>query len=197
MPENLSSSRLTLDWFFCDDGDASVTEALTPDARENTLAPLSDAFDAAPGVERKILSQEVFEQLKTLLDVDLGQIILSSWERYRLLSKYGDREAYPPEETILVPMIEHKIQSTHRPSVEILINEAPVGRLDFDIRLTLKLEGVVLKVRDGRVREIRAGSCRGSGTLRCGDILIKEQKTRKFDLPGRIDLGEGFAIPRA
>ena len=187
MPDDLRTDepKLTLNWFFAE---ASESPA-------DALEVIKDKLDDIENVEWKTLSNEVLAQLDQLLDIDLGKLIFSAWERYRLLRKYCDKEAYPPEETAFVPLAEHKIQSTHRPFVEIMINDTPVGRLDFDIRLTLDLEGLELKVRDGKVMAITAGSCRGSGTLKCGDVLLKEQKTREFALPGSIDFGEGWEIP--
>ncbi len=197
MPETETTNpKLTLNWFFWEDEAAKGESESEANGPEEAVTAMKDALGDVSGIEWKVLSNELMAQLESVLDVDLGKLVFSAWERYRLLCKYSDKEAYPPEQTILVPMAEHKIKSTHRPYVEIMVNDTPVGRLDFDIRLTLDLEGLVLKVRAGKVTEICAGLCRGTGTLKCGDVLITQQKTRKFELPGRIDLGEGLEIPR-
>ena len=70
-----------------------------------------------------------------------------------------------------------------------------MGSLEFTITLALKLEGVVLKVRGGKIREISAGRCRGKGTLECAGVALLQKETDAYDLPGRVSLGEGIDIP--
>lgn len=186
--------RLTLKWFFWDEAGVTL-ETEKSDQAVGPLDAVRTVFDNVVTVEWQAVSSELDSQLEELLQFDLGEVIVSAWESHRLLAKYADSEAYPPNQTILVPVAQHQIESTHQPYIEIKIDEAAIGRLDFDIRLTLDLEGLVLKVRDGQVREVCGGACRGAGTLRCGDVVLKEHKARRFDLPGKIDLGEGIAIP--
>ena len=187
--------RLTLKWFFWDDDGVTLERSRDGASGENPLDAVKSLFDEVVTVEWHAVSSELEAQLEELLEYDLGTVIVSAWESHRLLAKYADSSAYPPNQTILVPVAQHKIESTHQPYIEIKVDEAAVGRLDFDIRLTLDLEGLVLKVRDGQVREICGGACRGAGTLRCGDVVLKEHTARHFDLPGKIDLGAGIRIP--
>ena len=70
-----------------------------------------------------------------------------------------------------------------------------MGSLEFTITLALKLEGVVLKVRGGKIREISAGRCRGKGTLECAGVALLQKETDPYELPGRVSLGEGIDIP--
>ena len=70
-----------------------------------------------------------------------------------------------------------------------------MGTLEFTITLALKLEGVVLKVRGGKIREIAAGRCRGKGSLECAGVALLEKETDSVELPGRVSLGDGVDIP--
>ena len=58
------------------------------------------------------------------------------------------------------------------------------------------LEGIILKIQEGKIKEITTGTCKGKGTVECENILILERKTRPFCLPGSVSLGEGIPIVR-
>jgi hypothetical protein len=73
-------------------------------------------------------------------------------------------------------------------------NEKQVGKIEFNIDISLTLKGIILKIRDGRIKEILTGSCKGKGTVRYGNLVITEKETGSFTLPGSIDLGDGIPI---
>jgi hypothetical protein len=120
--------------------------------------------------------------------------MVKAWNKYRELLKYTDKEKYPPDVSVLVPLAEHTIKSEHKPYIEILINDKSVGKIDFNINISLTLKGIILKIRDGKIKEIQTGSCKGKGTIKCEDLVILEKETESFSLPGSINLGEGIPI---
>lgn len=91
-------------------------------------------------------------------------------------------------------MAEHTIKSEHKPYIEILINDKSVGKIDFNINISLTLKGIILKIRDGKIQEIQTGSCKGKGTIKCENFVILEKETESISLPGSINLGEGIPI---
>ena len=174
--------------------------ARTEDAREaieksSAGAKLKEAVGKLPGIEWSVVGKEIEAKIGDVLDVDIMGVLLGGWKKYRQLQQYRDTTKYPPEETILLSLTEHSIASSHHPKIEILAGEIPVGSLEFTITLALKLEGVVLKVRGGKIREISAGRCRGKGTLECAGVALLQKETDAYDLPGRVSLGEGIDIP--
>ncbi len=137
---------------------------------------------------------EIVEKMKDLLDIGIPEIMVSAWNKYRILVKYLDREKYPPGETFLVPLAEHTIRSIHHPFIEILINDQSVGKIQFDLDLSFDLKGATLKIQDGKIKEILVGSCKAKGVIKFEDVVILERETDSIDLPGRISLGEGLPI---
>ncbi len=134
------------------------------------------------------------ERFEPLLDVGLPDILAGAWNKYRLLLKYLDKEKYPPEEVILVPLVDHTIQSEHHPHLELLIDEKSIGKIEFQITLSLTLEGFTLKIQDGKIKEILTGTCKGEGTIKCENAVLVERELAPIRLPGSIDLGEGLPI---
>lgn len=137
---------------------------------------------------------EIIKNIGDLLNIGIPNIMVLAWNKYGELLKYTDKEKYPPDVSVLVPLAEHTIKSGHKPSIEILINDKPVGKIDFDINIALTLKGFILKIQDGKIKEIKTGTCKGKGTIKCEDFVILEKETESFPLPGSINLGEGAVI---
>ena len=146
------------------------------------------------GVGWGVIKEEIFKKLGDLLEISIPDILVAAWNKYQILLKYLDREKYPPNESFLVPLAEHCITSEHHPYVEILVNDQPVGKIGFDINVALTLEGIILKIQDGKIKEIFTSTCKGKGTISCDHKVILEKKTESVPLPGTIDLGQGIPI---
>lgn len=156
---------------------------------------LRSAFSKRGGqVDWPVAFDEIVNRIADLLDVGIVEIAVGAWNKYRALRKYADRKRYPPNETFLVPLVTHTIKSTHHPYIELLMDGKPIGRIDFSIDLELTLEGAILKIRDGRIVEIRVGSAKGEGRLKCEEFVLFERGTGPLELPGSIVLPEGIPI---
>ena len=167
-----------------DDGDGHVPAL----SIKETLTDLPEAM--AEGV-----SSEVMKKLEGVLDVDLADIVLEGWGKYKELLQYRDRTRYPPDQTILLPLAHHEIRSVHKPYVDVLLDDKPIGRVTFTVDLRLTFDGVVLVIRAGSIWEVKAGTCEGRGALSCGPVELVNRRIVKFDLPGRVKLPNGFPIP--
>ena len=135
------------------------------------------------------------DDIGELFNVKLGQDLLANaWRKYSELTEYADPEKHPPEETNLVPLGKHTLKIEYSPYLEILLQGQPLGKMIFDVKLALELEGFVLTIRDGKILKVRTGDCRGSGTVEYADKKILQRKLTKVNLPGAIDLGEGISL---
>ncbi len=139
------------------------------------------------------VSREVEDRLGEALQIDVVKILLGGWTKYGQFKELLERSKHSPDETLLLSLADHSIKSTHRPLVELLIDGGVVGRLEFEVQVALRLEGVVLKVRAGRVREIVAARGHLTGAVNCHGVVLVEVKSRPFELPGRFQLGEEIA----
>jgi hypothetical protein len=171
--------------FFPENGADGGAPALSV---KETLTDLPEAM--ADGV-----SSEVMEKLHGVLDVSIVDVVLEGWGKYKELLQYRDRTRYPPDQTILLPLAHHEIRSVHKPYVDVLLDDKPIGRVTFTVDLRLTFDGVVLVIQDAAIWEVKAGTCEGRGALGCGDVELVNKRITKFDLPGRIKLPNGFPIP--
>ncbi len=137
---------------------------------------------------------EIAAKTTDLLDMPLSGILFKVWNRAGILKKYVDPEKYGPDEVFLVELLDHTVKSTHRPYIDIRVNETPVRKIEFDVVLELAVHAVVLKVQDAKIRAIQTGSVKGSGKLSWQGLVLGEKKDVTLDLPGTVELGEGVPI---
>ena len=117
-----------------------------------------------------------------------------AWCKYASLLRYADPKQYPPDESVVVPLVDHDIDSKHSPAIDVVINNTPVWKLTFSIDLVLNMKNAVLRIQDARIREIRPGEVHAKGTIALGPLVLAVRKSGTLTLPGSINLGEGIPI---
>ncbi len=186
----MDSSEITLDQFF-----AMKEDALSTIESSKGMEALKEKIQKeSTTIKWPVALNEITKKVRDLLSISVIDIMVKAWNKYRELLKYTDKEKYPPDVSVLVPLAEHTIKSEHKPYLEILINDKAVSRIDFDINISLILKGIILKIQDGKIKEIKTGSCKGKGNVKLEDFVIMEKETESISLPGSINLGDGVAI---
>jgi len=108
------------------------------------------------------------------LDIKLKDILESAWKKYSQVEQCLEQGKENPDETYLVPLIEHTVVSEHHPKIEISLDEVFLGEVDFEILLKLELKGIILKIKGEKINGVKAGSCQCKGSLACEGIEIFE-----------------------
>ena len=134
-------------------------------------------------VDRRAMTNAVADKLKDALDVSIQEILLSAWSQHRDLANDLEASQKAKGETILVPLADHTIRSTHHPAVEVIINDRRVATFKFNANLMMRIQGAVLKVETGEVVGVEAGAWHGVGQLKCGPVTLVEHETKEFSLP--------------
>ena len=148
----------------------------------------SEVSSALQGMPWSDVEAVIGEKLSEALDVDLVNLLAAAWEKYSLLSDAAKQSK--SGETVLVPLAEHAVKSELHPYVEIQLG--PVTRkIEFDVTLSLKLKGVVVKVESEEIRAIQAGTCEGSAEIGIADHSIWKHDIKPVPLPGSVKV----AIP--
>jgi hypothetical protein len=188
----MTTIPLTIGEFFDEQSDENiVSKTLNPDQKKKLHAVLKDV----PNLSLDHVGEEFKDAYKRILDVNMLEIICGAWAKLKELQTYLDQKKHPPGEVSIVPMAEHKIRSKHQPLIEILFGEKKLFELNFEVLMKLKLESFVLKIQDGCIHEIKAGSFIVAGMIKCGNQKIVEKKSRKYNLPSGIVFKECFKIP--
>lgn len=134
-------------------------------------------------VDRRVMTNTVADKLKDALDVSINKILLSAWAQHRDLVNDLERSRGLKDETILVPLADHTIRSTHHPSVEVMVNDRRVAAFKFNANLMMRIQRAVLKVEAGEVVGVESGAWNGIGQLKCGPVTLVEHETKEFALP--------------
>ncbi len=121
-----------------------------------------------------------------LFEPRLDDILQRSWGKLQAVQEAIRHTAADPAAIAVVPLLDHRITSTHAPHIDLVLGQKSLCRLVFEIALSLELRGVELEVRGGRISALTSGSCLGEGVFGlAGQTLIK-RATPAFHLPGRL-----------
>jgi hypothetical protein len=81
---------------------------------------------------------------------------------------------------------DHTIESEHRPHIDILQNHKAIARLEFPVRLEIRVEGAVLKIEKGRVQEIASGKLMPKIVLKLDEFVLLEKEFPSLQITGSI-----------
>lgn len=190
-----------------EDGAITLRELFKVDPKEITARTGSgvDLYQSATDIKESVKREArairwpwvrdlVAEKGQDVLNLNVVEVLAEAWKKYAEIEKYADRQKYGPEESVLVPLVEHTVKSKHHPYVEILLHEKSMGRVEFDLEFSLTLEGFVLKIQDGIIREIQTGSAKGEGKLTLATVTLFKREAKALDFPGHIPLGQGIPL---
>jgi hypothetical protein len=164
-------------------------DALAKSLREQGALGRTGVSAALRGAVVKQLAREVSD----LLGMDLGDLAIAGWNRYERLRDAARRTHDAPTRTEFVEMVKHQITSSHRPSIEVLIDGRPGPTIHLGVDAIFEMQAVVAVVKNGELTAIDSGKCTVTATLTVeGAVIAKKQ--RQFDLPGAIRLRDGVPL---
>lgn len=140
--------------------------------------------------------QQVARLVSEALEVRLGEIMVSAWNKRAEIRKYGDTTKYPPGQRRLVQLYEHPITWTYAPTVQLLVAGTKAIELPLEVKLALKVDQAVLVIEGGRVRAIEPGEGKLEVTAKLGSFELCPRKTVDLGtLPGSLSFAsDGIAI---
>jgi hypothetical protein len=128
---------------------------------------------------------DLVSKIGELFNVELPDVIVVSWKKAGELRDALEESRKAPEEVIFLELAEHVITSEHHPEIEIRIAGIPLPkRIQFTVKLSATLKGVVLRIKGGEIVEIEMGSCEFEGKVKYEDLTIAEKKLGPIELRG-------------
>jgi hypothetical protein len=103
------------------------------------------------------LEERIAEVVRAALQIDLGQLALGAWSRYRELVEAADRTRDAPGAPEDVVLAEHEITWTQQPAVEVIVDGTLITTLRFELSVSLTMRGVVAVVDAGTLVGLRVG----------------------------------------
>ena len=179
----MTTATRTLRDFFALADDDQVAQRVSALASSPAVAPLAGKVSAAagPACWQQALS-DVACAIPGLLQVDVSSVLVEAWKQDGELGRFTDPHQYAPDETILVELTTHVVSSQHKPYLDLFVKDRVCGRLDFRVEIALRLEGVVLTIKDGKIWQATTGSCTASGRIACAGQKLSARESAPMQL---------------
>jgi hypothetical protein len=113
-----------------------------------------------------------------LLDLPLGDALLSAWRTYGALVTAAERTFAVPGSEEVVELATHRVTWTCDPHLDLLVDGVRVTTLDFELVVTFDLDGVVAVVRLGNLVALGAGECTITASLTLEGTTLAHQQRR-------------------
>jgi hypothetical protein len=170
----------------------TVTVRLEPDGDGGTQTPKRSG-PMTTAIPTQPLTARIFLFGGTQNSLDLGDLVVGRWRKYADLTAVAKRTIAPPDSTEVVKLATHCINSTHRPFVELLVDDIHVVTVSFELCIEFVVRGLVATVRHGHLVALRSGSCDVTATLAAeGRQLVTRQA--QLQLPVVIRIGDGVPL---
>jgi hypothetical protein len=164
---------------------------LFPDDEPGTgtglAAALSGSAAARPALARvarwpaaalEAVDAELGSVASGLMDIDVGDAVVLGWRKYSALVEAARRTVASPGSEEIVVLATHRISSTHRPSVDVWVDEVKVNTFEFVLSVQIDIRGLSAVVRGGDLVALHGGDGVVSVTLTLeGAPLAQRQRT--------------------
>jgi hypothetical protein len=142
---------------------------------------------------RKAADDQVATVAHGLLDLDLGGLVIAAWGKYADLTTAAKRTFATPDSSEVVELATHTIASTHRPFVELLVNDVHVATVHFELGVKFVVKGLVATVQHGRLVAVHSGDCDLTATLAAEGRQLAKREAH-LQLPLLVRLGGGIPL---
>src|SRR6266568_2006812 len=99
----------------------AVAETRAKMEKQPTTADLkAEVAKKSKLIKWDVVTDVLMDRVVEMSDIPLAEILLPAWKKYHEIEKFGDPQAYPPEDTELVSLFDHTVKSGRKFSLEIL-----------------------------------------------------------------------------
>lgn len=181
-------------------GNATVRDLLFGDAARTSTDMVEESLHdrgtvraLVPTVHAAAAERQVAGATDGLLSLNLADVAAQGWKKYAALTKAARSTRDTPSATEVVTLVTHRIESSHHPTIDVVLDGIPLATINVDLQLSFTMAGVRAVIQRGRLTEIQTGTCTATGSLTVQQISVAK-KERKFALPGAIQLAEGIPL---
>lgn len=126
---------------------------------------------------------DVASKIGELFNVELPDLLVSSWKKAKELEEALEESRKSPEEVIILELAEHEITNEYHPFIEVRIAGISLPKkIEFKVQIVTALKGIKLKIQGGTITEIQAGSCDFEGKVKYQDLTIADKKLGPIEL---------------
>jgi hypothetical protein len=154
---------------------------------------LGHALADLPTVTREAAVREVSTAAAGLLDIDLIGLLVAGWRDLHELSGAARRTLAQRGRTELVDLATHQITVTRHPSVDVMVDNFRVARIQFGLTVVFDVSALVAGVSDGLLTALHSGRCDITATLAIQGTNVLTRPGH-LELPGAVSLSPGIRL---
>jgi hypothetical protein len=174
---------------------ASIKAMADAMQQQGALGSISTAVKTLSRAGLGAVSNQIAAAAHGLLDLDrgLGEFVVQGWCQIAELTAAARRTAATPGSEVVVDLATHSITWTHNPQIDVLVNDARVATVHFELSIRFTVKGLAATVRDGNLVRLSSGECEVTGTLAAEGRQLA-QREAQFQLPLLMRLGDGIPL---
>jgi len=140
---------------------------------------------------------DLVSKIGELFNLELPDLLILSWKKARELQEALEESRKSPEQAIILDLVEHVITNEYHPYIEIRIAGVPSPKpIEFTVQILTRLKGINLKIQNGAITEILAGSCDFEGKVKYEDLTLADKKFGPpIELRGWSTVGKNQTSP--
>lgn len=180
MTSSMLDSRVTARAFLFDDGSgADTADSISRAITEHGVAGASlRGVRRLTGSALETVDKEIGAVTAGLLDLDLGDILVSGWRKYATLTQSARRTLAAPGSEEVVLLATHRMTCTYHPRVDLLIDEVRLNSFEFELEVVFDITGLSAVVRSGDLVALRGGECQVTGKLSLEGAKLAERQRK-------------------
>jgi hypothetical protein len=173
---------------------ASINAMADALQKQGALGSISAAVKTLSRAGLGAVSNQIAAAAHGLLDLDLGlgELVVQGWCQIADLNAAAKRTVAAPGSEV-VDLATHSITWTHNPQIDVLVNDARVATVHFELSIRFTVKGLAAMVRDGNLVRLSSGGCEVTGTLAAEGRQLA-QREAQFQLPLLVRLGDGIPL---
>lgn len=153
------------------------------------LVGVAGRRDGISGQVCGLLRRCAGEAVGTVLDIDLGSLVLDGWRKYDEVRQAAHSSTPPGATPKRVRLIESRITSTHKPSIEVYVDNRLVATIGLGLDVEIDVHSLDAELRAGRLAALHTGNLDVRATLSVEEHEIAE-RTRSVDVGELLPLGD-------
>jgi hypothetical protein len=158
----------------------------------DVLSAAADGLGAAGESLWRVGGQQLAGVASDFLELDLASVALSGWRKHRELLAAADRTRGTTQRAV-VPLGNRDISLVQTPSIDVMVGEATLTVVRFELRVDIAVLGVAGVVRDGALVALTGGGCEVTVSFSAAGVRLAE-KTGRIDPHLAIPLGGGLPL---
>lgn len=147
------------------------------------------ARQKVPGFLWSVIGDRATQALDDTLDLNVFGVFARAWCQGIEIRRAAKESLAHPGMPFTLLLGKHKASTNLLPAVDITILPYGTHRIPFELALAAEFESVELKLVDGAIASIGAGTCRVVAQLKCGGEAMHPAKPSQ-----KVTLGAPYAL---